>query len=162
MLLVILPLALIHASISVNKDPVAVGFPVSPVALINIIVGVRHATLPIEKPVLCLPLVGGSVREYNMAEAFPIFAVPLSLVLSTGSSLIIVTFGYGLEVIDPIKVLSPIFIIEELLKLFMTHHGLIQVSYLLFSIFLISGFFQLCIKLVQIENCRDLHAISLM
>ena len=57
MLLVVLPLAIVHAPASVNEDTVSIGLTVLPLSLEDVSVSMRHATFSIESTVPRLAIV---------------------------------------------------------------------------------------------------------
>ena len=84
MLLVILPLALIHASVPVHEYSETVRFAFAPFSLVDISVNVSHPSFSFVQLVLGLTLIDRSILELDHSEAFPdvrVIRAPLSLVL---------------------------------------------------------------------------------
>lgn len=70
-LLVVNPLALIHATVDVDEDAETFGLAVPPLALVNVAVCMSHATFAVEEAILCLTVVGGAIREDDDADSLP-------------------------------------------------------------------------------------------
>ena len=102
-LLVISPLPLIHAAISVNKDPVSIGFAVLPLSLINVPVGVGHSAFAIKLTIFSLAVERRSVWELYYSDALPLFLIfaKLSFVLSQRRLVLRALIRYRLEEIHP-------------------------------------------------------------
>ena len=71
MLLVVIPLALIHAAIHVDKQSVSLSLSVLPFSLIDVAVSVRHPSFSVEAAMLGLSMIGRAVGEYNDANTLP-------------------------------------------------------------------------------------------
>lgn len=120
MLLIILPVALIHASISVNKYSVAVGFTIFPVALIYVSINMSHSAASVILFIFSLPLILRAISKIDNTKSFPLFSffrmppVTFVLLLLTlcGRLQFIGRVRYFLEVVSPFQVLATLFRIE--------------------------------------------------
>ena len=71
MLLVVNPLALIHAAVDVYEDAEALGLTVPPLALVDVAVCMSHSAFAVEESILCLTVVGGAIREDDDSDSLP-------------------------------------------------------------------------------------------
>jgi len=82
-LLIVKPLTLVHAAISVHEYSEPVGLAVFPLSLVDIAIYMSHSALAIIHFILCLTLVHRSITEFDCAEALPNFRIilaPLSFI----------------------------------------------------------------------------------
>jgi len=72
-LLIVKPFAHIHATLSVNKDSIAVGFSIFPVSLIDVTIHMSHSTFTIILFIFSLTLILTAICEFNYSKPFPSF-----------------------------------------------------------------------------------------
>lgn len=84
MLLVVEPLAFVHAPVCVHKYAEAVCFASHPLSLVDVSVHMSHPSLPAVDAVFSLALIETSVTELDDPESFPncdVLCPPLAFVL---------------------------------------------------------------------------------
>jgi len=65
MLLVVHPLALVHGAVSINEYTIAIGFPVQPLTLVDVVVWMSHASFSAENLIFGHALISGSIWKNN-------------------------------------------------------------------------------------------------
>ena len=83
---VIEPFTIIHRSILINEDTFSASLSFLPLSMINVTIFVRNSTLSMEESFLGHSLIERSIREFDLAQAFPsrlvLVSFPLTFVLS--------------------------------------------------------------------------------
>ena len=83
MLPVLVPFALEYGALLVHEHSIAMSLTINPLALVDIPIGMGHATFAIEHLIFCKAFVLGAIFKLNDAETLPccfaLFPVPFVL-----------------------------------------------------------------------------------